>query len=258
VSSPYYDKDGITLYCGDCRELLPSIDCSAVNVVIADPPYGETSLRWDRWPDRWLTAVGDAVPTSVSLWCFGTMRMFLDRIGDFAFWKFAQDIIWEKHNGSGFHVDRFRRVHENICQFYRVGTDWGSVYKNPQFTMDATARTVRKKQKPPQWHGKTGATTYTSVDGGPRMMRSVLQVRSEHGRALNETQKPQRLVESIVEYSCPPGGTILSPFSGSGTDLVVAKHTGRRAIGFEVREEQCAIAVNRLRQGVMFATETST
>lgn len=249
---PYYDQDGITLYHGDCREVLPSIDCSAVSVIIGDPPYGETSLKWDRWPDRWVAVVGDAVPAAASLWCFGTMRMFLEHVGDFAFWKLAQDIVWEKHNGSGFHVDRFRRVHESVVQFYRIGTTWADVYKSPQFTDDATARTVRRKAKPPQWQGARGPSSYESIDGGPRLMRSVLQIRSEHGRAMNETQKPAKLVESIVEYSCPPGGTVLSPFAGSGTDLWVAKKTGRRAIGIEAREEQCEKAARRLQQAVLF------
>lgn len=247
---PYYERDGIVIYHGDCRELLPSIDCSAVSLVVADPPYGETSLKWDRWPNGWTNTVFHrfAKKAAVSLWCFGSMRMFLENWQDFASWNFAQEIVWEKHNGSGFHTDRFRRVHELVAHFYR-GT-WSDLYKSPQFTMDATARAVRKKAKPAQWHGATEATIYTSVDGGPRLMRSVLQIRSEHGRALNETQKPAKLVESIVEYSCPPGGTILAPFAGSGTDLWVAKKTGRKAIGLEVREEQCEIAANRLEQQV--------
>lgn len=256
---PYYEDtaSGIVIYHGDCREVLQSIDCAAVGCVIADPPYGETSLKWDRWPDRWVAAVGDAVPANSSLWCFGTMRMFLERVGDFTFWKFAQDIVWEKHNGSGFMVDRFRRVHESVLQFYRVGTSWSDVYKSPQFTLDATKRTVRKKAKPAQWQGARGASYYESQDGGPRLMRSVIQARSEQGRALNETQKPAKLVESLVEYSCPPGGLILSPFMGSGTDLWVAKKTGRKAIGIEAREDQCEIAANRLRQGVLFGSSES-
>ena len=211
----------------------------------------------DHWPEHWLAKVGGSVPARASLWCFGTIRMFLERINDFAGWKLAQDIIWEKHNGSGFHVDRFRRVHEQVCHFYRATTPWADIYKSPQFTADATARTVRRKPKPAQWTGARGPSSYTSIDGGPRLMRSVLKFRSEHGRAVNETQKPENLVEAIVEYSCPPGGMILSPFCGSGTDLVVAKKTGRRAIGFDVREDQCAAAVKRLRQGVLFTGDVT-
>lgn len=48
-----------------------------------------------------------------------------------------------------------------------------------------------------------------------------------------------------------PGATVLDPFMGSGTTLRAAKDLGRKAIGVEVCEEYCAIAVDRLRQGVL-------
>lgn len=48
---PYYQDAYITLYCGDCRELAPLVP--KARVAIADPPYGETALDWDRWPDQW-------------------------------------------------------------------------------------------------------------------------------------------------------------------------------------------------------------
>lgn len=156
---PYYDKDGITIYHGDCREVctyLGSIDCAAI---IADPPYGETNLQWDRWQERWVSAVGAATNQGCSLWCFGSMRMFWEHRDDFAFWQLAQEVIWEKHNGSGFHNDRFRRVHEIAAHFYRRGTKWDEVYKSPQFTMDATARTVcywKRFTPRPSAGGETG------------------------------------------------------------------------------------------------------
>ena len=58
MSAPYYADDLVTLWLGDCREILPVLGVTA-DLMVADPPYGETPLAWDRWPDGWLdTAAG--------------------------------------------------------------------------------------------------------------------------------------------------------------------------------------------------------
>lgn len=216
--TPYFEQGGIAVYCGDAREIVPALDLSDSVAVVADPPYGETSLAWDRWPVGWPAAIAAAVPEkAISLWCFGSMRMFLDRREEFSPWRFAQDIVWEKHNGSGFHADRFKRVHEHATHWYR-GV-WADVYVSPQFTNDATARQVRRKGRP-QHLGHIESSAYESRDGGPRLQRSVLRVRSCHGSAVNPTQKPIGIVEPLIRYSCRPGGIVLDPFCGSGTSLV--------------------------------------
>jgi site-specific DNA-methyltransferase (adenine-specific) len=249
---PIYDQDGITLYRGDCRVAPNLLGIEWADLVMADPPYGETSLEWDRWPAQWTGAAACVLKREGAMWCFGSFRMFLDHWSEFGAFKMSHEIVWEKHNGSGFHTDRFRRVHELAVHFSMVDAKWSEVYKSPQFTMDATRRTVRKKEKPAQWHGKRGSTTYVSEDGGPRMMRSVIKARSCHGTAVNETQKPEELVRPLMEYACPKGGTVFVPFVGSGTDLLVARGLGMKAVGFEARAEQCEATMTRLAQGILF------
>ena len=87
---------------------------------------------------------------------------------------------------------------------------------------------------------------YTSIDGGPRQMTSVLDVRSEHGRAVHPTQKPVGLVEPLIRYSSNPGELVLDPMMGAGSTLVAAKATGRQAVGIEGREDYCEAAARRL------------
>jgi site-specific DNA-methyltransferase (adenine-specific) len=251
---PYYADDQVTLYHGDCREVLPELGVTA-DCIIADPPYESTSLKWDRWPDGWLEV---AAAVSRSMWCFLPLRQFAEppyRGIEFgaAGWRLSQDLegdhmVWEKHNGSSFHADRFKRVHEIACHWYRG--DWGSLYHEVPTTPDATARTVRRKQRPPHT-GHIEAGSYTSHDGGPRLMRSVLHVRSMHGRAIHRTEKPPGVIEPLIEYACPPAGLVVDMFTGSGVVLDVARCRGRRAIGFEISERDCENAARRLSQGAL-------
>ena len=241
--NPYYEHDGITIYHGDCREILPHV--GTVDAVVTDPPYGDTSLEWDARVSGWAQLVACR-----QLWCFGSLRMFLATIGDFesAGWRYAQEIVWEKHNGSSFHSDRFKRVHELAVHFYRG--DWASLYREVPTTPDATARTMRRKQGPPHT-GRIESGSYESHDGGPRLMRSVLAVRSCHGYAVHPTQKPVGILHPLIEFSVPVSGIVLDPFAGSGSTLVAAREAGRRAIGIEVQERYCEIAAKRLAQGVL-------
>lgn len=254
MMEPYFEdtESEIVIYHGRAEDIVPSLD--PVDLILTDPPYGQTSLRWDRWPSGWCAVAVAAIKPTGSMWCFGTLRMFMIHATEFfdAGFALAQDIaghevdlIWEKHNGSGFHTDRFRRVHEQAAQFYLSGT-WSNIYKDVQYTNDATARTVRRKEAASHWHGERKRTTYRSLDGGPRMMRSVLQVRSMHGKAKNETEKPVELILPMMNFACPKGGSVLDLFCGSGPVLEVAMATGRSCIGIDIREEQCEIAARRI------------
>ena len=239
--TPYFSDAFVDLFLGDCREVMPCVIASA-DCVVADPPYGDTSLEWDVRPTEWL----DLLP-SQSLWCFGSLRMFMSTGSEFAAadWKLSQDVIWEKHNGSSFHADRFKRVHEQAVHFYRGA--WADVYHETPKTMDATKNTVRRKKRPPHM-GELGASHYASDDGGPRLMRSVIYCRSAHGHAVHPTQKPEGILRPLIEYACPPDGCVLDPFAGSGSTGMAARQLGRRSILIEKDEAYAQAAAMRLSQ----------
>lgn len=247
---PYFEREGVVLYHGDCRDLLPAI--GAVDAVVTDPPYGDTSLEWDVPVERWLELLA-----SSQLWCFGSMRFFMDHAETFrrASWRYAQDIVWEKHNGSGFAADRFKRVHEHALHFYRGR--WNELYRDVPRTHDATARQVRRKTRPTHT-GDIGRGHHVSVDGGPRLARSVIEVRSCHGDAIVPTQKPVALLELLVQFSVPPGGVVLDCFAGSCSTLEAARRLGRRAIGIEIDERTCELAAAQLASGVLAFPEATS
>ena len=257
MTEPYYQDTAVVLYHGDMREVLPELDIQA-DACITDPPYGETSLTWDRWPNGWIQALGDATN---SLWCFGSMRMFLEQRDEFAGWKLAQDIvgefevdsmIWEKNGGTGPNKgDRFNRVHELATQWYR-GL-WRDIYHevprvpttadrvNPiGFTFTRPANQVA--------HRGVHAEPTTYVYDGLVYVRSVVKARNIRRRsyATHPTEKPGAVLTPLVQSSVPPGGLVLDPFAGSGSTLLAARSLGRRAIGIEADERYCEAAAKRL------------
>ncbi|HEY5990454.1 MAG TPA: site-specific DNA-methyltransferase [Streptosporangiaceae bacterium] len=254
MSAPYYSDGTVTLWLGDCRVILPTLgqfDCC-----LTDPPYGETSLAWDRWPDGWPALVADHTSP---MWCFGSLRMFLDRRDEFAVWKLSQDVVgeykidmmvWEKHMGTGFAADRFKKVHELAAHWYRGS--WSYVHHEAQREVGGTAvkGTVYRSANRTPHSGKVGGTPWD--DDGQRLVRSVLRVANMRFRALHPTEKPIGILDPLIRYACPPGGTVLDPFAGSASTLVAARDSGRRAVGIEASEEYAERAARRLQQGSLF------
>ena len=98
---------------GDCRKVMLSPEARGpFDMVLADPPYGDTSLAWDKRVDGWLQVARSIMKPNGSMWVFGSMRFFINQGHQFrdAGFRLAQDIVWEKHNGSGLHnVEPSRR-----------------------------------------------------------------------------------------------------------------------------------------------------
>jgi site-specific DNA-methyltransferase (adenine-specific) len=235
----------ITTISGDCRDVMPAH--GPFDMIIADPPYGDTSLPWDKRVSGWESLAASALKPSGSMWVFGSLRFFMTCAAEFADagLNLAQEIVWEKQNGSGFSADRFRRVHEFAVQFYRSDALWRDVYNDVQKTSDGTKKTVRRKRRPTHT-GNIGASSYVSHDGGPRIMRSVIYMPNCHGSAIHPTEKPVGLIEILVRTSCPPGGLVGDWFAGSVAAGIAAQQLGRRYIGCEIDEEMAEKAKERL------------
>lgn len=236
----------MTIITGDCRTELAAH--GPFNMLLADPPYGDTSLTWDKRVGGWVKSAYGLLQPNGSIWVFGSMRFFIDTGAEFAAagFKLAQDVVWEKHNGSGLHGDRFKRVHEHVVQFYRSIDKWTDVFNEVQKTNDATARTVRRTSKPKHHQGTRSESFYESEDGGPRIMRSVIFMRSCHGRAIHPTEKPDALMEILIRTSCPVGGLVGDLFAGSGACGEAAMRAGRRYFGTEIDQTMAEKARDRL------------
>lgn len=182
-------------------------------------------------------------------------------------WKLSQDVIgadedgepifsavhvvWEKHNGSGFATDRFRRVHEHVLHWYRG--PWKAIrHEVPRVpaTSNRHAKVGDKtRQDSPAHTGVIGVNEYIEI--GTRLARSVLKVRSMNGFAIHPNEKPVDLLCPLITYACPPAGLVVDVFAGSGSTLEAARLTGRRAIGIEGWEPYAEKAARRLSRATL-------
>jgi len=210
--TPYYSQDGITIYHGDCRDILPHLP--KVDLVLTDPPYGvnyKYSEAFKDTEDYWLSIV----PVAISAFTGQTAVVMFGSAPTLRRDLFALEpppdriLIW-----------------------------------NPSFTLSKTgANGMMFKWHPIHcWH-------LPQQHEGPKW--DVLRHPCDgHNWWNHPGTKPLSLIKALAGIA-DKGGLILDPFMGSGTTLVAAKQLGRRAIGIEIEEKYCEIAVGRLAQGVL-------
>jgi site-specific DNA-methyltransferase (adenine-specific) len=218
---PYYSDDLVTIYHGDCREMLASIEA---DVIVTDPPYGigwglhgkgrkgkmrgsrlhpgivgdtDTSMRdgvLDWWGDR---------PAVV----FGTWRSEKPA-------RTYQALVFQKTLDTGI---------VGSTTGYR--NDWEMVFLTGRWPVRNAA-----------WSGVLRSAVALNSRGG------IQDIGHPHA-------KPLDVMVPLVDR-CPLG-VVFDPFAGSGSTLVAAKSLGRRAIGIEIEERYAEIAANRCRQEVL-------
>jgi hypothetical protein len=238
--TPYYEQDGVTIYCGDCREVLPELGQS--DHVITDPPYSEHT-HGKQWIGAALTADGkprvatahkglgfDALSPAVQAFFCAEARRLARR------WVLAFSDV-ESVFGWKVMVEAFGLDYVRACV-------WDKVDGAPQFTGDRPAAGAEcivcaHQRGAKRWNagGKRGVYRHA--------------VNGERGAKPHPSTKPEPLMLELVHDFTDPGETILDPFMGSGTTLVAAKRLGRKAIGIEINPKYCDVAVSRLRQGAL-------
>jgi site-specific DNA-methyltransferase (adenine-specific) len=255
VNGLYYSDDHVALYHGDCRDLLTYMP--DVDLVLADPPYETTGHGWDRWPDGWPEQVATVTK---AMWCFGSMRTFLARHSDIeaAGWRYSQDtigtdddghMVWEKNTGSRPAAsDRLNCVHEHATFWYQ--DRWTDRYHEAPRVPNTGRHQGSARRVSGDGHGHRTGGQYGAREGwtddGTRILRSVIRVPNMRGKAIHPTEKPVALLTPLLSYACPPGGTVLDPFAGSGSTAVAARQLGLDTILIEADEAQCEKTATRL------------
>jgi site-specific DNA-methyltransferase (adenine-specific) len=216
------------IFCEDALAGLARIPDAAIDLIIADPPYGlgkdygNDSDKLDAdayllWMEQWIDAALPKLKPNGSLYIFLTWRyspevfvMLKKRM------TMLNEIIWDRRVPSmGGGTRKFSSVHDTVGFFAKA--------KDYYFDLDA------------------------ELGYNPKDVWSVSRLHKEHReRADHPTQKPLEIVERMLKASCPPGGVVLDPFMGSGTTAAAAIRCGRHYVGFELNAEYCELIEKRL------------
>ena len=212
MMKPYYDHAGITIYCGDCRDVLPGLD--PVDLVLTDPPYGishpcnyksrgrEALALCRDYPDVYDDDKPfDPAPYINQPAILWGANHYANKLPNSGGW-----LVWDK--------ERPDDLDQATCELA-----WSNCVKG-----------VRRKRY--LWNGMIRAGNdelFHPTQKPIGVMRWCLLLRWTLDKQL-----------------------ILDPFMGSGTTLRAAKDLGRKAIGIEIEEKYCEIAAKRLGQEVLF------
>lgn len=216
MPKPYYEQDGITIFHGDCREILPTLT-EPIGVCLTDPPYGiNHPTNYASRGRGGIAACRDYAPVFEDDRPFDPSHLlkypcvlwganyYADKLPPMSGW-----LVWDK--------ERPDTLDQSTCELA-----WSNFVKG-----------VRRFKY--LWNGC---------------------MRAGDDPLVHPTQKPESLMKWVLGLPWTPDGLVLDPYMGGGATLVAAKLCGRRAVGVEVEERYCEITANRLAQGVLFGVKT--
>ena len=239
---PYYQDDAVTLYHGDCREVLAGMADRSVDAVITDPPFDARthSMARSNRNGYGTSGNGNRTLTGSSDVRFEPLT-HADQLALFA----ELGRITRRWVVSNLGSDTaFRFEVEQAppgLKVLRIGA-WVKTNPMPIISADRPAMGwepiayMHRDDTKPSW------------SGGGRALNFVLPTSQGSG---HPTQKPLDMVRAFVGMFTQPGDTVFDPFAGTGTTLRASVDEGRRAIGVERDERWCEYIAKRLAQGVL-------
>ena len=227
---------------GDCVAGMNALPAESVDLVFADPPYNlqlqgdlkrpddshvdAVTDHWDQFASfkaydeftrAWLGACRRVLKPAGTLWVIGSYHNIF-RVGtilqDMGFW-ILNDVIWRKTNPMpNFRGRRFTNAHETMIWAAREPNAKGYTFNYEVLKAGNEDVQVRSDWTLPLCTGEE-------------------RLKGRDGKKLHPTQKPEALLARVILSSSRVDDLVLDPFCGTGTTGAVAKHLGRRFVGFE-------------------------
>lgn len=207
---PYYEDDQVVIYNGKCEDIVPNI--SNFELIVTDPPYGISHPCNFKSRGRGKLAECNDYPD-----VFGDTELFDPQF---------------------------------LLSFQKPTVLWGANYFADKLPL-SSGWLVWDKERPDGLDQSTCELAWTNYVKGVRRFKYLwngMMRAGEKGQNFHPTQKPIALIQWIFSLKWTPPGAVLDPYMGAGSTLVAAKYLGRKAIGIEIEESYCEIAVKRVSQ----------
>jgi len=225
--------DGI--YCGDAVEGLRV--APPADLIFADPPYD----RGPEWHARWIAEAARALRPGGSIYVCcdwrlsGPVQALLGQ-----HFKVRNRITWRREKGRGARRN-WKQCMEDL--WFATKGD-GYVFNLVKWKKPVIAP-YRAGGKPKDWV-EEGGERYRWTHPSNIWVDLCVPFWSMPENTPHPYQKPEKLVERVIQASSNPGDLVLDPFVGSGTTAVAARRLGRRFLGFEIDEDWVRLALKRL------------
>lgn len=246
-----------TLVQGDCMQLFEQLPDHSIDLILTDPPYGITTKEWDTPPD--YTALWAHIDRTIKP---GGGVIF------FAPWRNAHSVImtapgrfkhkyiWVKNQATG-HLNCKHAPMSAFEEILVFGIKGARAYYCPQksYGHSVEYRDEGRSISNGIYHKDVKRVPYSSPDGS-RYPTNVLYYDSVAGiKKTHPCEKPVPLLQFLIRTYCPPGGTVLDPFAGTGSTGQAARGCGCSFIGFERDCQFAARAMQALGTATMTGQE---
>lgn len=249
VPRPYYQRDGITIYHGDCLEIMASMDSQTVDAVVTSPPYnlkkkysecGNSSIA-AKMRETYKSWYPDEMPESdYQSWQKKCVSEMLRVCRGSVFYNHRIRYAWQTSRND---MKCASKCYHPIHWLYEFPLWCEIVWDRGGGTVPNQGRCMPTDERVFQLGRPTGG----SVKGMTTVWKISPTINEGHACSF-----PVELAKRCLIASVDEGGVVLDPFVGSGTTLVAAMQHGCSAVGIEREERYCEIAAKRLSQGVLF------
>lgn len=256
IGAPHFRGEKYAIYKGDCRELLARIPNGSIDLTFTSPPYN-IGKEYEKvrpieefidWCADWIEKIHSATsPNGALLLNVGYVSL-ADRAKSipipYLLWNkvpffLQQEIVW--NYGAGVAGKKFLSPRNEKLLWYVKDAS------NYCFNLDD----IRDPDVAYPNQKKNGKLRCNTIGKNPSDVWQIAKVTSGEGRASKErtphpAQFPLDLCERVIKGFSPSGGVVLDPFLGSGSTINSCLQWGRYSIGFEIREDYCEIAAERI------------